>query len=128
MKRLSRAGTSSFPRFFDGCSFQEVELQVYLSFPDFFFSFPLQFLFLAFSFPFLFLSSSFPSFPSFPSPFFFLSFPLPFLFPPSYFPFLSSPFPSFPFLSVPFLSFPLRYNLPMSHIEKEVFALRINEF
>ena len=103
-------------------------------------------LFLIFSSPFLFnsfsllspflsfafLSSPLLSFPflSFPSPFFFLSFPLPFPFPSFLlsFPFLSSPSRSFPFLSLPFLSFPLRYNLPMSHIEKEVFALRINAF
>ena len=73
--------------------------------------------------PFLLLSSSFPflfpyfslllPFLSFP----FHSFPLPVLFLSFFFPF---PFRSF--------SFPLRYNLPMSHFEKVVFPLRINEF
>ena len=87
--------------------------------PYFFFSFSLQFLFLSLpflsspllSFPFLLLSSSFPFlFPSFSLLLTFLSFPL-----------LSSPLLSFPFLS------DILYHLPMSHIEKEVFALRVNE-
>ena len=63
---LSRAGTSSFPGFFAGCSFQDVGPQVFLSFLSFSFPLALPFLLLPSSFPlpflfhFLFLSSSFP--------------------------------------------------------------------
>ena len=122
LRHQSRAGTSNFQSFFEGCSLFFLLLFSSIPFPCFLLSFPflsspllssplLSFPFLPFSFLLPSLSSSL-SFPSF-----LLSFPFP-----------SSPFRSFSFLSFPFLSFPLRYNLPMSHIEKEVFALRINEF
>ena len=100
LRHQSRAGTSNFQSFFEGCSlfflllfsFNSFSLlSPFLSFP--FLSSPLlssPFL----SFPSLLLSSSFPFlFPSFSLLLTFLSFP-----------FLSFPFLSFPFLSFPFLS------------------------
>ena len=111
LRHLSRAGTSSFPTFFEGC-------------PLFCLSFRLQFLFLAFSFPFLFLS-----FLSFSFLLALLSFPF---LSPSFsllLPFLSFPVPfrsisflfSFP-LSFPSFSFPLRYNLATSNVPNRGFC------